>query len=58
MEIYSERQPEGSFQKDNSAPALVKRMIEPIANTNRNVTCDNLFPLIPLIIHSKNSKQL
>lgn len=48
MEVYCGVQPVGPFLVDNSPAAVVKRMIEPIDNTGRNVTCDNWFTSVTL----------
>ncbi|CAK1581579.1 unnamed protein product [Parnassius mnemosyne] len=48
LEIYVGKQPEGPYFQDTSTKALVKRMIEPISGTGRNVTMDNWFTSVPL----------
>lgn len=48
LEVYVGKQPEGPYFQDTSTNALVKRMIEPISGTGRNVTMDNWFTSIPL----------
>lgn len=48
LEVYVGKQPEGPYFQDTSTIALVKRMIEPISGTGRNVTMDNWFTSIPL----------
>lgn len=48
LEIYVGQQPEGPYRNDTSTKALVKRMVEPISGTGRNVTMDNWFTSIPL----------
>lgn len=48
MEIYAGTQPEGPYSVDNSPSAVVKRMIEPIDSTGRNITCDNWFTSVTL----------
>lgn len=48
MEVYVGKQPEGPMFIDTSTNALVKRLIEPISGTNRNVTMDNWFTSVSL----------
>lgn len=48
FEIYAGVQPDGPYQVPNDTLSLVKRMIEPISGTARNVTMDNWFTSIPL----------
>lgn len=48
LEIYAGSQPEGPFKIDNSAKSVVDRLVQPISNSNRNVTVDNWFCSIPL----------
>lgn len=48
LEIYVGKQLEGPYFQDTSTNALVKRMVEPIAGTGRNVTMDNWFTSVPL----------
>ncbi|GBP69487.1 PiggyBac transposable element-derived protein 4 [Eumeta japonica] len=48
LEIYAGKQPEGPYFQDTSTNALVKKMIEPISSTGRNVTMDNWFTSVPL----------
>lgn len=58
LEVYVGTQPNGPYALDNSAFALVKRLVEPIRNSKRNVTCDNWFTSIPLINTLYNDYQL
>lgn len=49
MEVYVGTQPGGAFRLDNSASSIVKRLVDPIAQSGRNVTMDNWFTSISLI---------
>lgn len=48
FEVYVGRQPDGPFKLPSDTASLVKRMIEPISGTGRNVTMDNWFTSVPL----------
>jgi|UniRef100_A0A2S2QA34 hypothetical protein len=48
MEIYAGQQPEVPYKVDNSASAVIKRLIAPISNSGRNITCDNWYTLFPM----------
>lgn len=49
LEMYVGTQPNGPHLLDNSASALVQRLIESIRHSKRNVTCDNWFASLPLV---------
>jgi len=49
MEIYADTQPNGQYKVDNSASAVIKRLIAPISNSGRNITCDNWYSSFPLV---------
>ena len=48
MEIYAGKQPEVPYKPSNSPADLVKRLIQPISHTGRNVTFDNWFTSVTL----------
>ena len=48
MEIYIGKQPKGPFQVNNSPSSVVKRLMEPLYNSGRNLTVDNLNTSYPL----------
>lgn len=43
IEIYAGAQPEGPYKVPSDNISLVKRMIEPISGTGRNITMDNWY---------------
>ena len=48
LEVYVGKQPDGPYAVENSAKAVVERLVAPIANTGRNVTTDNWFTSMEL----------
>jgi len=48
MEIYAGQQPKGPFQVDNSPSSVIKRLMEPLYNSGRNLTVDNWYTSYPL----------
>ena len=48
MEVYTGQQPKGPFEIDNSPSSVVKRLIEPLYNSGRNLTVDNWYTSYPL----------
>ena len=48
LEVYVGTQPAGPFSIDNKPSSVVKRLIVPIAYSNRNVTIDNWFSSVKL----------
>lgn len=56
LEIYPGRQPEGEYQMSYKPTDVVKRLVEPIYNTGRNITADNWFTDIPLVDYLQTKK--
>ena len=48
MEIYARKQPEGPYKLSNSPADVVKRLIQPISHTGRNVTFNNWYTSVTL----------
>lgn len=48
LEIYCGIQPNGPFAASNTPTDIVKRLITPIENSNRNLTMDNWYTSLPL----------
>lgn len=49
LETYVGTQPPGPYNQSNAAKDIVIRMVEPVQNTNRNITADNWFTSFPLV---------
>lgn len=58
LQIYVGKQTQGSFQNSTKVNDLVMRLVEPVAGSNRNITCDNWFASIPLAIALREEKKL
>lgn len=51
LEIYPGQQPNRPYKLSNSGFNVVDRLITPISETRRNITCDNWLSSIPLTKH-------
>lgn len=49
MEIHAGNQPVGPFRVSNKPEHIVKRLIQPIANSGRNITMDSRFSSLSLV---------
>lgn len=49
LEVYLGEQPDGPFRVSNRVPDVVKRMIQPISRSGRNISMDNWFTSFPMI---------
>lgn len=49
LEVYTGKQPPGSFNISNKPEDVVKRLCEPVFGTNRNITLDNWFTSYNLV---------
>jgi len=49
LEIYCGKQPPGPYDVRNTPTDIVKRLVSPIENSNKNVTTDNWYTNIPLL---------
>lgn len=58
LEVYVGTQPEGPYKLSTSSEEVTIRLVEPIAGTNRNLTCDNWFTSVPLAERLLQEKQL
>ncbi|KAL4126047.1 hypothetical protein QTP88_010279 [Uroleucon formosanum] len=56
LETYLGVQPDGPYKISNASQDVVLRLVEPIFGTNRNITGDNWFTSMPLIISLKEKK--
>lgn len=48
IEIYCGQHPEGPYKVQNTPTEIVKRLVDPIKATKRNLTTDNWYTSIPL----------
>ncbi|KAB0803234.1 hypothetical protein PPYR_00204 [Photinus pyralis] len=48
LEVFIRNQPPGPYWIDSRSSEVVKRMVNHIERSGRNVTCDNLFTSVPL----------
>lgn len=58
MEVYAGQQPNGPYKMNNSAKSVVKRMVQPVEGTKRNITMDNWFTSLPVVKYLLTEKQL
>lgn len=58
LEVYVGKQPDGPYKVSNSCSDVVRRLVEPVIGTNRNITCDNWFSSVPLIIQLREELKL
>ena len=49
LEIYCGKQLPGPYDVRNTPTDIVKQLVSPIQNSNKNVTTDNLYTNIPLL---------
>lgn len=48
LEVYVGKQPEGPYKVSNSPLEIVKRLVNPIENSSRNLTTDSWYTSMPL----------
>ncbi|XP_055928586.1 piggyBac transposable element-derived protein 4-like [Argiope bruennichi] len=56
MEIYIGKQPPGPFAVENKPLDIVKRLVMPIENSNKNLTTDNWYTSFPLVVYLLEKK--
>ncbi|XP_039291956.1 piggyBac transposable element-derived protein 4-like [Nilaparvata lugens] len=56
MEIYAGKQPAGPYCLSNKPTDVVRRMVEPIVGTGRNITADNWFTDVDLVDELRKKK--
>lgn len=49
LEVYVGSESPGPYAQSNSPSAVVERLVEPLRNSKRNLTCDNWVTSIPLV---------
>ncbi|KAL4153702.1 hypothetical protein QTP88_001535 [Uroleucon formosanum] len=58
LEVYARQQPNGSYKMNNSAESVVKRMVQPVEGTKKNITMDNWFTSHSVVKYLLTEKQL
>lgn len=58
LELYVGTQPEGPYKLKNTGEEIVLRLVEPVANSNRNITGDNWFTSLSLVRRLLHEKRL
>lgn len=56
VEVYCRMQPDGPLKQSNKSEDIVTRLVEPIKDSGRNVTCDSWFVTICLFGHCRWQK--
>lgn len=56
LEIYAGKQPNGEFEVSNKPADVVKRLIQPIEGSGRNLTADNWFTDFDLVEYLRKNK--
>jgi len=58
LEVYAGQQPNSPYKMNNSAESVVKRMVQPVEGTKRNITMVNWFTSLPVVKYLLTEKQL
>lgn len=58
LEVYVGTQPDGPYKINNSPNNVVTRLVQPIEGTKRNITIDNWFTSLPLVLQLLEDKKL
>ncbi|XP_026476242.1 piggyBac transposable element-derived protein 4 [Ctenocephalides felis] len=56
LEIYAGQQPNGPFQNSNKPSDVIRRLIQPILGSGRNLTADNWFTEFDLVEELRQNK--
>lgn len=56
LEVYAGKQPEGPYKHENTPSDIVKRLVQSIKGSRRNVTVDNWYTSYPLACDLLNYK--
>lgn len=58
LEVYVGTQPDGPYKINNSPNNVVTRLVQSIEGTKRNITIDNWFTSLPLVLQLLEEKKL